>query len=291
MKSITVACDLGPATDALVDFVGNLAMDFEAESIHLVHVHRLFADNAFTPASFLAEQEALRGLQDVAQRIREFTHAWVKTDYQVVYGSVESAILRVAGDSDLLVMGQTMNTGMWRVVMGDVTEGVLENSDCPVLVVPEGARFKRPERIALAVDDKPMPDDGMAFLRTIAQTYASELDVFHRDDRDDDRPGEELQNRLAGINFTYHFDRGEGDLTEYIVGAAEGARADWLAIIHHRRPRWQEWLNRNQSERIAEVATMPILILEDRDPARALARRERVREAQRAYDAQAERAS
>lgn len=264
MNRITVALDLGPSTDTLVAYAAHLARDLEASVVQLVHVHQLFAEEAIAPASFLAEQQALRELQDVAKRIRQdIGDRVIRTEYSVVYGSVENALLRASRGTDLLLLGQTLNTGIWRFILGDVTEGVLERATCPLLVVPIGHAWQNPSRISLAVDDQALAPKAIPFLRRLAKAYGSSLDIFHLDDGDDRYPSGELADLLGDIRYTYHFERGRGSLADYLIEASAGVRADWLTMIHHHRPQWREWFRRNQSERVAEQSPMPVLILPD----------------------------
>lgn len=267
LRRITVAIDFGPATDALVEYAGHLALDLEAD-VHLVHVHQLFADGAFTPASFLAERERLGELQKIAQRIRELTNRWSKTSYIVEYGPIHAAILRAARGADLLLVGQTKSKGFWRLVMGQVAEDVIQEAPCPILVVPAGVKWIRPTHLALAVDADALGESTMNSLRWITSRYESRLDVFHRYGFDGRRPGELLEEAMHGLSYTYHFDREEGDLIAYILDAAAGVQASWVCLVHRRRPRWREWLRRSDSARVAELAERPALILQEFRPER-----------------------
>lgn len=262
LRRITVAIDFGPATDALVEYAGHLALDLEAD-VHLVHVHQLFDEGSFTAASFLAERENLGRLQDIAGRIRELTKRWSKTSYVVEYGPVEAAVTRAAQSADLLLLGQTASKGFWRLVMGQIAEGVIQEAPCPVLVVPAEARWERPEHFALAVDADALTPRTLNALRWVNHRYGGQLDVFHRYGFDGRTPGPTIEEALRGLSYTYHFDREEGDLVNYLLDAAAGVDASWLCLIHRRRPRWREWLRRGDSARVAELAGLPVLILQE----------------------------
>ena len=179
MNRIIVALDFGPSTDSIISFAGHLALDFKAE-IHLIHVHRLFSDHGLTTASFLAEKEILEEMQLAALEIRNLTGQLVNTSYSVSYDTIESAVLNAANDADLILIGQTINTGIWRFLAGDVSEGIIERSKCPILVVPHEAKWIAPSRITVAADRYEIPDSAISFIDKILKQYASKVNVFHR---------------------------------------------------------------------------------------------------------------
>ena len=56
---------------------------------------------------------------------------------EIVKGNVVKAIVRAAQDyeADLIIIGNTGRTGLKRLTLGSVTEGVVKNSPIPVLVI------------------------------------------------------------------------------------------------------------------------------------------------------------
>lgn len=265
MKRILVALDFGPSTEALISFAGNLANDFAAD-VQLIHVHKLFSDHGFTPASFLAEKEILNELQIAANTISILTADTVKTRYQIAYDTVESSILNAAKDVDLILVGQTLNKGLWRFITGDISEGIVENASCPVLVIPPKTNWVSPTNLTVAADRYEVPDACISFLAHLKKPYDSKVNVFHQSGLPlMELPSlsvEKFKSIGAHVQEEYSFD----SLTNYLLDCAEKSLANWLVVIHHRRPRWKEWLSRNESEKIADASTIPVLILPDLNP-------------------------
>ncbi|MFK8058436.1 MAG: universal stress protein [Saprospiraceae bacterium] len=265
MKRIVVALDFGPSTDSMLSFAGHLARDFNAD-LQLVHVHRLFSDHGFTTASFIEEKEILEELQRAASEIDAQATKSVKTAYTVSYDTIESSVLNSANDADLILLGQTSNTGIWRFIVGDVSEGIIERATCPILIVPHEAVWTAPFRITVAADRYEVPDSCVSFLKQVKDRYKSKVNVFHRSGL----PLMELPEASsakfkaigAHVQEEYSFD----SLTNYLLDCAKKTESYWLTVIHHRRPRWKEWLSRNHSEKVADVSPIPVLILPDVDP-------------------------
>jgi len=80
-------------------------------------------------------EEATSYLQSVAQSA---TLAGIETKTEVLFGLVAQGILDVAQSrrADLIVMCSHGRTGFKRLVLGSVTEGVLDATKLPMLIVP-----------------------------------------------------------------------------------------------------------------------------------------------------------
>ena len=73
-----------------------------------------------------------------AQLYEQFeTNPDLRVETQLIYGGATEEILRVAGEirCDLIVMGTHGRSGLSRLLMGSVAEGVLRRAHCPVLTV------------------------------------------------------------------------------------------------------------------------------------------------------------
>ena len=70
---------------------------------------------------------------------------------RLIPGEAVDGVLRTAAEirADLIVMGTHGRTGLGRLLLGNVAESVLPESDCPVMVV------KSPERVSPTTSDRP----------------------------------------------------------------------------------------------------------------------------------------
>lgn len=265
MNRITVALDLNHSVTALVDYAMHLARGLKAE-LYLLHVHHYLAGSKLVPSSFLSEGDGLGQLRTMAQVIHEETQGEVQVSFGVEYGSKYRAIAEATATSDLLVIGQTPSFGMWRPLGADTTGGVIEHAECPVLIIPDDLAWTQPHRIALAINERRVDAEAFGWLSELIGHYAPRLDVFYRDAEDSRqarRPHPSLGHAFDEAKFTYHFDVGEGDITDYILASASGIGADWVVLVHHRHTWWRQLFHQDTSEHVVAVASLPVLVLED----------------------------
>ena len=78
-------------------------------------------------------------VQKIADRLRK---ADLDTTALLVHGATAETILKEASelDVDMIVVGSHGRGAMYQLLVGSVSEGILHNSRCPVLVVPTHKR-------------------------------------------------------------------------------------------------------------------------------------------------------
>jgi universal stress protein A len=140
-QRILVPFDFSEPSTKAVDYAALLAARLGA-SIRLLHVYDP-PDSmaAIVPGTSVAEEE--RSARGIATRELERLERAVKAagsvrvDIAVAAGSPVDEILRHAaeGGFDLIVMGTHGRTGLSRLIVGSVTEGVMRRAQVPVLVV------------------------------------------------------------------------------------------------------------------------------------------------------------
>ena len=142
VKHILVPVDYSHSGDSAVAYAVSLAREYEAE-IHLVHVYEqpfAYVDGGFasapipdvTPADLEAEEARLEQVElppDVNCR-RDF-----------IIGTPVDELVDYAKEKeiDLVVMGTHGRTGIGRLLMGSVAEGVVRRAPCPVLTIKQPA--------------------------------------------------------------------------------------------------------------------------------------------------------
>lgn len=132
-KRILVPLDGSETAEAILPFAAEVAGPLDAEVI-LLHVIADARSEFVFPTRVQAEEylDALAGrLAD--KRIR------VRTDIR--FGSVPEVILTAADalDADLIAMATEGRTGLTRLLLGSVAEGVLREAQVPVLMIRTAA--------------------------------------------------------------------------------------------------------------------------------------------------------
>lgn len=127
--------DFSSRAQSALEFAAALARDYRAQ---LVVMHVL-------PPAFVVAPDGLAVMgppenrDDALARLRSVcpADARVTTIHQLADGDPAAEIVKAAGDvkADLIVMGTHGWTGLSRLLMGSVAEGVMRKAPCPVLTV------------------------------------------------------------------------------------------------------------------------------------------------------------
>jgi nucleotide-binding universal stress UspA family protein len=141
ISRVLVGVDFDDASAAALRMAGVLASPWNAD-ITVCH-----SSTSEAPAYFTADQietleaEREQSLAATTAQLRLFAAQHVRRAVTVVVdeGPPEDALVRMAADFDLIVVGTHRRHGVRRWWLGSVAEAVVRQSRRPVLVVPAGA--------------------------------------------------------------------------------------------------------------------------------------------------------
>lgn len=140
--NVLLAVDLSAST---ADVVANCEQIAAALPAHVVALHVADPDPDFVgyeagPPSVRAAvaerfRDEHRQIQQIAERLRG---AGVDTTALLIQGATAATILREAQrlDARMIVIGSHGHGRAWQMLIGSVSEAVLREATCPVLVVP-----------------------------------------------------------------------------------------------------------------------------------------------------------
>ena len=143
---LLVAVDLSQATQTIVDKVEEITREYPAK-VWIIHNALPEPDYVDFKVDPLAARENLakkfhkehRQIQDIADRLRK---SGLDATALLVHGATVETILKEASelDVDMIVVGSHGRGAMYQLLVGSVSEGILHNSRCPILVVPTHKR-------------------------------------------------------------------------------------------------------------------------------------------------------
>lgn len=162
MHRLLVATDFSPAAWNAFEYSMHLAAHLQAE------IHLVFINKAVRAETALSEQyrRALidRDNRDYEQRLQRWaTHypdqkpmpaRQVAVHYHVYDGQVAPALIQAAQslEADIIVLGGREKHNIREHLFGSVTTQLIGRSPCPMLILPEKARFSPLSALAVAVD-------------------------------------------------------------------------------------------------------------------------------------------
>ncbi len=143
MKKILVPVDFSDLSTDVIEKAGMLAKAFHSE-VYILHIAM--------PGSFLYEEnltgninttpgleEMIREDHDLKAMVHYLLEQGINARSALIHGPVINTILDEAEKfgADLIVVGSQSHGFLYRTFIGSVSDGVMRNSPCPVLIVPQ----------------------------------------------------------------------------------------------------------------------------------------------------------
>ena len=141
IQAILFPTDYSCYNDAALEYASTLAAEARA-TLHIVHVHDVRnLSTATGEASSLYASAWQQGLEEARKLLEKIIPArtGIRCEHHCLVGAPEEEIVSFASenDCDLIVMASHGRTGLSRLLMGSVAEGVMRKASCPVLIVKQ----------------------------------------------------------------------------------------------------------------------------------------------------------
>ena len=152
IHSILFATDFSVSNNLALQYASALAADSNA-TLHIVHVYDatnlgvLAGEPGFTYA--LAWEDERRAAEERLNSVLPTTPS-VTYAHHCLVGSPVSELNTFAKENeiDLIVLASHGRTGLSRLLMGSVAEGVMREAPCPVLIIKQPVEDpERPEKV------------------------------------------------------------------------------------------------------------------------------------------------
>ena len=155
MKSLLVPVDFSPASENAAKFAAELARK-EGARLILLHAYRLPVSTSEMPVLVsLAEVEESANLDMErlqGRLVKDFPN--VDVDGVCRMGFAVEAIIEASANfqPQMIVMGMRGHSGAVERILGSNTTALMKRAFCPVLIVPEFAKFVNPEILVVGCD-------------------------------------------------------------------------------------------------------------------------------------------
>ena len=136
-----VATDFSASSDVALDRAVDLARGLGAE-IEVLHVHKVTTTSVPPTLDMVpippSSKEVAAGEEALADRVARVRAAGLPCEGESRFGKPEDEIVRraVERSARLIVLGSHGASTLRHVLLGSVTESVLADSPCPLVVVP-----------------------------------------------------------------------------------------------------------------------------------------------------------
>ena len=153
IQAILFPTDFSRYNDAALEFASTLAAEANA-TLHIVYVHDIRELNAaMGEGSYLCASTWENELRAARERLIKVlpTAPAVTYEHHCLTGSPVAEITSFAAEKkvDLIVMASHGRTGLSRLLMGSIAEGVMRRAPCPVLIVKQpGAENRQDQHLS-----------------------------------------------------------------------------------------------------------------------------------------------
>lgn len=143
LESILFPTDFSHYNDSALEYASTLAAEANAK-LYIVHVRDTHDLNAaLGEAGFVCDPNWLEDDVTARMRMSRIVPTVGSTNYEhhFLTGAPVAAILDFAAENhvDLIVMASHGRTGISRLLMGSIAEGVMRKARCPVVIVKQPA--------------------------------------------------------------------------------------------------------------------------------------------------------
>jgi len=140
--NILVAIDLSNASQKILDKAKTLAVALPAKVclLHVIEGEPDFLDDEpdLLSSSDQSQQEFTQEHKYLQKEVDGLRQSGIETKGLLSQGSVVDVILQKSKqlEIDIIIVGTHGHGGVHHMIFGSVSEGVLRNTSCPVLVIP-----------------------------------------------------------------------------------------------------------------------------------------------------------
>lgn len=271
---ILVPIDFSPCSENALAYAFYMADKIDA-TIEVLHV-ALFDTPPLDYPSFAAvtTDEKVKmsraKMNESIERVREKLDYSpdIKTDIEV--GIPDTMIVEVAvrDDADLIIMGTQGENSVWDKFLGSTTADVLKYASCPVLVIPEKAKFREEMVIGYATDFSAADPFEIWKASKLFQPFQSEVIVVHLNDKQEnlEEEIEELKTFFAenapAIDISFHCIFTENMVDDLNVFIDE-KNISTMVMFKPRRNFFERLFHKSFTKKMAMKTEVPLLILNE----------------------------
>lgn len=278
MKTIIVPTDFSAVSANAARYAAAMAEPLHA-SITLFHAFPI-------PLAF-SEVPVPSQVFDALQKDAEYFMAKAKTNLELVAPSSVKIHTQICPGTFLtglreicdasppyaVVMSSHGNAGLEHLLLGSETAATVKHLPWPLIVVPRGAKFKAPKKIALACDFERVSSTVPAgVIKDLVQTFGASLAVVHvhkkakQDYKEEVIEGAtDLQDMLADLHPSYHFLDDSADIAETILHFVEQNEIDLVIGFPKKRGLLEGLFHKSQTKALAQQTLVPFLAFHEHE--------------------------
>ena len=267
MQKILVPTDFSDGARQALDYAVAIANKFDSE-ITLYHVFKMrVTSRSFVSIDSLLKEEAEEKLGKIIDEVKpQIGGGSYITGVAMKEGIVMSIAHRSqSGQYDLIVMGTEGASELIDLIMGSTAVGVIDEVECPVLVVPQVAPYDGIHSLVFALDELGIKKtETLQPLIKLAAAFDIPIKIFHKTDPKSPADIEELARQLfPDVDYQLHCETTHQSTTESILDYAKKEKADLLCLVRKKRDFLEKVFHASVTRENVMRSQVPMLILKE----------------------------
>lgn len=278
MKNIILPTDFSENSINAIRYALNLFEDTKC-TFYLLHTftpaayHSGKFFNNFTALELVhaTREEASEKIKELRDNLKtEFNNPkhrfkWV-VDFNLLISKIRSIIKEK--HIDFIIMGTQGATGAREIFLGTHTMYTIKKVNCPVLAVPSGYQFKKPEQVLFATDYKVLSDKELNFLDFFTRLHSSHLhvlNVYTNDLNEQQRENRKiLSDYLKEKKPEFHITEGK-DIPEAVEDFQKENNIDLIIMVHKKHSFFENILFKPVINELVYHTNIPFMVVPVRE--------------------------
>lgn len=271
MKVIIFPTDFSKCAENALSYTISLAAKLNAKVVLHNSCH-LPTFSEQIPIENLSEEQVIMdasvSMDELVESSRLLTQK-IEYETSINFGMASDDIVAVAEEkiADLIVMGTKGATGIEKVMLGSNASSVIEKAKCPVITIPDGAKYRDVRKIVFATDYNENDVESINFLISLAKPFNAEILVVHvspitgTDTMERDRFYNYKEMIIKKVSYErISFQLAIGlNLADDLDLIIEEQKADMLALTNRKRNIFTKLFSPSLTKRMSFHTHIPVL--------------------------------
>lgn len=273
MKTILIPTDFSKTANNAADYAIEIAKLSKATVIllNVYHIPLVASDiPVIIPSLDELENNSMKRLATYEKDLHAKHGKQVVIEKIVKPGFVIDEIRDIVKEKkvDLIVMGIT-GEGRITEIIGSNATGVIKNIDCPTLIIPQNAKYKKIQNIAFACDYESVTNSpAIKKFKTFLQLFNAKLMIFNIVDPKAEPEyahavsGVKIENIFENFDHSLYFPESE-DLVLGINEFVDEHNVDMLVMIPKKHNLFAHMFQRTNIKKMAFHTHVPLLSIHE----------------------------
>jgi nucleotide-binding universal stress UspA family protein len=260
MKNILVPIGSSENSASNLQYAIDLAKEVNA-NVYVVSVFQeLSKVGGLSKVNTILKEESENRLDEVLSLV---DMKGVQVIAHPIKGEVLEGIGRISKQVpiDLMVLAPRSNSIKEEVYLGKTSGKLLKQTNIPILVVPEGAKFQPPKTMLMAFKNGTFEhDDLLEAVRKFKQIFGTEVHILHVETPETTEEMKEVTENLKSLQTSYT--QVEAATTfQAVIEYFQHFNPDMLCVIRRKRGFFKKLWEKNEIHKREFHTSKPLLVL------------------------------